>query len=642
MNDFRLADADAPDLAAPADWAAANEEVLRLGLAWIDRRLAGEAAERARAAYFSARADMAADGAVAAIDRLARVFSLSPFDEDVLLLALAPAIDGSFGARFGAAQGRAAPAPATPHLVSLMLFGADRPPAEALRRLSRDGPLRRHDLIRLDEAAELPLSAAIHLPEAVRGLLCGFGGREPALEGLVTPLEPAPLPDALAALAEGVAGRGVAAGFRLQVIGPPRSGRRALAAAVLSRLGLGALACPATAGLAELVASLGRDTLLEECGVVLGFDPSLDGSAATVAALERRLPCAAIFVAEQPVEGLEAVPVLRLDPIGAEARAALWRQAGAPLDEAGIERVAEQFALGPDEIHAILRQPALSERGVWAACRDLGARDLEALATRIAPRRGWDDIVLADRTRDDLRALAAQMAGRARVHGAWGYRRILGRATGVSALFAGPSGVGKTMAAEVIAKALSLDLYLVDLARITSKYIGETEKNLRRIFDAAEAGGAVLFFDEADALFGKRMEVKDSHDRYANGDVSYLLQRMECFGGLAILATNLKSHLDTAFLRRLRMVIDFPQPDVAARLALWRRALPEGAPRGELDWERLARLDLSGGNITTIAANAAFRAAAAGGEITMGHILAAAEAEYRKLDRDASSLEAGR
>ena len=248
-------------------------------------------------------------------------------------------------------------------------------------------------------------------------------------------------------------------------------------------------------------------------------------------------------------------------------------------------------------------------------------------------------MVLAPATLAELQALVAQVARRAQVHHEWGYGRVLGRATGISALFAGPSGVGKTMAAEAIAKALSLDLYVVDLARVTSKYIGETEKNLRRIFDAAEAGGCVLFFDEADALFGKRSEVKDSHDRYANLEISYLLQRMESFSGLAILATNLKSHLDTAFLRRIRTIVDFAIPDAEVRMALWRRALPPAAPQGGIDFSRLARHELTGGNIATIATNAAFRASAEGVPIGMAHLAAAMANEFRKLDRDTSGLE---
>jgi SpoVK/Ycf46/Vps4 family AAA+-type ATPase len=204
----------------------------------------------------------------------------------------------------------------------------------------------------------------------------------------------------------------------------------------------------------------------------------------------------------------------------------------------------------------------------------------------------------------------------------------------VAALFAGPSGVGKTMAADVIARDLRLDLYRIDLAGVISKYIGETEKNLKKVFDAAEAGGAVLFFDEADALFGKRSEVKDSHDRYANIEVSYLLQRMESYTGLAILATNLKGHLDPAFLRRLRYVVDFPFPDAELRRRLWARAFPPEAPAERLDLDALARLEIAGGSITVIAVNAAFLAAAERRPIGLEHVARAARAEFRKLDRE--------
>jgi SpoVK/Ycf46/Vps4 family AAA+-type ATPase len=207
------------------------------------------------------------------------------------------------------------------------------------------------------------------------------------------------------------------------------------------------------------------------------------------------------------------------------------------------------------------------------------------------------------------------------------------RGLGVSALFAGESGTGKTMAAEVVAASLRLDLYRIDLAAVVSKYIGETEKNLRRLFDAAEAGGAVLLFDEADALFGKRSEVKDSHDRYANIEVNYLLQRMEAFEGLAILATNMKDALDQAFLRRLRFVIDFPFPGTAQRKAIWQRAWPPDTPTEDLAVDRLARLSLTGGSIHNIALHAAFLAADAGAPVTMPLVLKAARMELRKLDR---------
>jgi SpoVK/Ycf46/Vps4 family AAA+-type ATPase len=209
----------------------------------------------------------------------------------------------------------------------------------------------------------------------------------------------------------------------------------------------------------------------------------------------------------------------------------------------------------------------------------------------------------------------------------------MGRGLGVSALFAGTSGTGKTLAAEVLANELRLDLFRIDLSAVVSKYIGETEKNLRRLFDAAEDGGAILFFDEADALFGKRSEVKESHDRYANIEINYLLQRMEQYGGLAILATNMKSALDPAFMRRLRFVVDFPFPGVPERLAMWRRAFPPGVPTLGLDFSRLAQLNVTGGHITVIALNAAFQAAQSGGPVTMPIVLEAARIEYRKLGR---------
>jgi SpoVK/Ycf46/Vps4 family AAA+-type ATPase len=219
------------------------------------------------------------------------------------------------------------------------------------------------------------------------------------------------------------------------------------------------------------------------------------------------------------------------------------------------------------------------------------------------------------------------------VYETWGFARSGTRGLGISALFAGGSGTGKTMAAEIIANELRLDLYRVDLSSVVSKYIGETEKNLRRIFDAAEEGGAILLFDEADALFGKRSDVKDSHDRYANIEVSYLLQRMECYRGLAILTTNLRNSLDTAFLRRLRFVVQFPFPDAAERAEIWRGVFPSGAPLDGVDPVLLAGLNVAGGNIRNIALNAAFLAADAGEPVRMSHLLRAARSEYAKLDK---------
>jgi vesicle-fusing ATPase len=258
---------------------------------------------------------------------------------------------------------------------------------------------------------------------------------------------------------------------------------------------------------------------------------------------------------------------------------------------------------------------------------------MDDLAERIDPAATWDDLVLPGGHRDLLHEIARHVRHRTQVYERWGFGERTSRGLGVTALFAGESGTGKTLAAEVLANELDLDLYRIDLSTTVSKYIGETEKNLRRLFDAAECSGAVLLFDEADALFGKRGEVKDGHDRYANLEVAYLLQRMESYRGLAILTTNLRSNIDRAFLRRLRFVVQFPFPDIAERTAIWRRAFPSATPVDGLDPERLAQLPISGGSIHSIALSAAFAAAHDGGPVTGDQLLRATRLEFAKAER---------
>jgi hypothetical protein len=273
-----------------------------------------------------------------------------------------------------------------------------------------------------------------------------------------------------------------------------------------------------------------------------------------------------------------------------------------------------------------------------ACCTRLRTR-ISDLTQHIYPSAGWDDLVLPLQQKEILQTIAIQVRQRMRVYDTWGFAAKNSRGLGISALFAGASGTGKTMAAEVLAHELSLDLYRIDLAQVVSKYIGETEKNLRRVFDAAESGGAILLFDEADALFGKRSEVKDSHDRYANIEISYLLQRMEEYRGLAILTTNMKEALDPAFLRRIRFVVQFPFPDEKHRAMIWERVFPTRTPRKGLDITQLARLNVAGGSIHNIALSAAFLAAEDGGVVEMKHLLGAAQMEYTKMERTLSDTE---
>jgi SpoVK/Ycf46/Vps4 family AAA+-type ATPase len=279
------------------------------------------------------------------------------------------------------------------------------------------------------------------------------------------------------------------------------------------------------------------------------------------------------------------------------------------------------------------------KRLLWDACRAQARPKLDDLAQRIDSSAQWEDLVLPEAQLQTLRDITAHVKQRAKVYERWGFGGKSGRGLGISSLFAGTSGTGKTMAAEVLARELRLDLYRIDLSAVISKYIGETEKNLRRVFDAAEMGGVVLLFDEADALFGKRTDVKDSHDRHANVEVSYLLQRMEAYRGLSVLTTNLKTSLDQAFLRRIRFIVQFPFPDATMRAEIWRRVFPQATPTEGLEPQKLAQLNVAGGNIRNIALNAAFLAAGAGEVVMMKHVLQATKNEYIKLERPLTDAE---
>jgi ATP-dependent 26S proteasome regulatory subunit len=270
---------------------------------------------------------------------------------------------------------------------------------------------------------------------------------------------------------------------------------------------------------------------------------------------------------------------------------------------------------------------------LWDICRIQARPQLEDLAQRIETTAEWEDLILPEKEKGMLREMVVQVQQRGRVYETWGFGSKNQRGLGINALFSGMSGTGKTLAAEVLGNTLRLDVYRIDLSAVVSKYIGETEKNLRRIFDGAQGSGAILLFDEADALFGKRSEVKDSHDRHANIEVSYLLQRMETYRGLAILTTNIQTGLDQAFIRRIRFIIKFPYPAAKEREEIWRRVFPQETPTEGLDFKKLGQLNMAGGNSKMIAMNAAFLAAGAGEAVQMKHIKQAAIQECLKVER---------
>ena len=311
------------------------------------------------------------------------------------------------------------------------------------------------------------------------------------------------------------------------------------------------------------------------------------------------------------------------------------------IDDREIIKIVNQFNLNYKSIHSVAAAAMMdSNRGnillsdaLWSACRKEARPRLVELAQRIIPKATMDDLVLTDRERHLLNNIIINVRQRYKVYEEWGFGRVSDRGIGITALFSGDSGTGKTMAAEVIASELQLDLFKIDLSMVVNKYIGETEKNLRKIFDSAEDGGAILFFDEADALFGKRSEVKDSHDRYANIEVGYLLQRMESYRGLAILTTNLKNSIDNAFIRRLRFVVKFPFPNEMSRKEIWKKVFPVSVPVNKLDFDKLSKFEITGGHIRNIALGAAFHAADKGEPISMEYIIKAANEEYEKMDR---------
>jgi SpoVK/Ycf46/Vps4 family AAA+-type ATPase len=342
-----------------------------------------------------------------------------------------------------------------------------------------------------------------------------------------------------------------------------------------------------------------------------------------------------------------------------ERRKSHWRSslvaAGIQLDDGALDALSARFRLTPSQIADAVatarnragRKP--TSTADWFvmsmdAAREQSGKDLASLAWKIEPRHTWRDIVLPEDSMTQLNEICLRVANSHRVLGDWGFGRKLSLGKGASALFTGPSGTGKTMAAEIIANELGLELYKIDLSGVVSKYIGETEKNLDRVFTAAENANAILFFDEADALFGKRSEVRDSHDRYANIETAYLLQKMEQYEGVAILATNLRQNMDDAFTRRLQFIVEFPFPDEERRCRIWQALFPPEAPREEsIDYVFLARqFKLAGGNIKNIVMGAAFLAAADGGCIGMEHLVRATSRECQKMGRVLSAGDLGK
>lgn len=596
------------------------------------------------------------------LDRLAEDFQLTAFDCDLLVLALAPEIDPSIEILYAYALDDSARRYATSQLaLALFTTGAEQR-FESQKRLTDDAPLFRYELIRLEPG---PTGCAFHarplkLDARVREYLLGAQGLDMRLARLSKPVPAIPLPPPFEKKLESLAAQLQGERASLNLTGPVDSGKILLAREVFAKTGRTLIQIDPHRLPIEL---LEREELLrvaarEACLGRLAFymrapenDPGERGPYTRWIEFTERLAAPVVVDSAERLVCDRDWVVQPVERPGREVQVSMWNamlgQTASSLN-GHIPALVEQFDLGPEGIHraageALGDHPhdSVPPAALWKACRAQSSWRMEDLARKLIPTSGWDDIVLTPDTLRQLQEVAAQVSQRAKVYEDWGFSPEYRRGRGISVLFSGSSGVGKTMSAEVLANHLSLDLYRIDLAGIVSKYIGETEKNLRRIFDTAEQSGAILFFDEADALFGKRTEVKDSHDRYANIEVNYLLQRMEDYRGLAILATNKKSALDKAFLRRLRFLIDFPFPDLAHRKQIWMKSFPKAAPTGDLDFDFLARLEIASGNIRNVAMNAAFLAAHRGGTIEFDDVLHAVRREYSKIDKLVTESEFG-
>lgn len=596
-------------------------------------------------------------------DSLAAKFGLDDFARNAILLAAYCALEPEGSRLIAELQGGGGRGTPT---VALALA---RVPGAHWSAFAAQSPLRAWALIPAAGGDALT-SGALELPESVLFYLLGA----PALsEELALSSRPLEAPDSLSPARRRLADRIVelSAGERREIVqlcGTDPLGKEQAAAVAAAAAGQGLYALnalmlpPATSDVARLAQMWRRDLRLLDAGLLVDASSVPETRPVALFAELLRMP---FLIAAPDAVPLGQLQSLRVDMPRATAaeQIPIWQRELGPLAKklnGSMGKLAGHFNVSPElagsvaaELDRAVQTAKADKRKTakppdlgkiaWEACRQFARPRMDDLARRVEGRAEWDDLILPPAQLRTLRAMAAQVRHRATVYESWGFgARSMGRGLGISALFSGPSGAGKTMAGEVLGAELELDVYRIDLSAIVSKWIGETEKNLRRVFDAAEEGCAILQFDEADALFGKRSEVKDSHDRHANIEVSYLLQRLEEYRGLSILTTNLKNNIDPAFLRRIRFIVDFGFPEAAERAAIWKGIFPREAPVGELDYVRLGQLNLAGGSIRNVAVAAAFLAAEDGAkvpQVEMAHILAAARTEYEKTGRPLTAAE---
>ncbi|MDV2997153.1 MAG: ATP-dependent zinc metalloprotease FtsH [Chroococcidiopsis sp. SAG 2025] len=600
--------------------------------------------------------------APSALERICQIFDLSDFERDVLLLCAALELSNDFTNVCSAAQ----PEGQKPYpTLGLALAALPNPHWDAIAPYA---PLRFWRLIEIGEGHALTL-CPLRIDERILHYLLGIQYLDERLTAIVEPLLAGnvlvPSHQTVVERVATVLSHAITLEELpvIQFYGKDFANKRDIAVAACKMLGLqlnvmSAQAIAVTPNeLNNFIRLWNREILLSRNALLINcneLDPNDVSRVKAIAHLIERLHGVLIITSREKMTVKQRPAVsFEIHKPTSDEQGTLWRETLGdliPQLNGEVDTLVKQFNLSTVSIqaaraevvgHLSQKQENEIDRILWDVCRIQARPRLDELAQRIESVAGWEDLVLPPLQKQILHEIAAHVRQRITVYGSWGFGGKSARGLGISALFAGASGTGKTLAAEVLANELHLDLYRIDLSSVISKYIGETEKNLRQVFDAAEESGVILLFDEADALFGKRSEVKDSHDRYANIEVSYLLQRMESYPGLAILTTNLKSLIDTAFLRRIRFVLQFPFPDAIQRAEIWRRVFPASTPTEGIDPMKLAKLNVAGGNIYNIALNAAFLAAEAGESVQMKHLLRAAQAEYAKLEKPLTDAEVG-
>jgi ATP-dependent 26S proteasome regulatory subunit len=638
-------------------WLESNDKYLYLALEWLRlrlQRMAGKEIQDTDIEQASVAMEQVADvEPCPTLVSLSQRFGLSAFEQKVLLLCVGMELDTRIGGLCAKAQ-QDSQSPYPTFALALSLF--DEPAWDVV---SPERPLRYWRLIEIDRVGSQPLiTSAIRASQRIVNYIKGLNYLYERLATLVMPVEsPASiLPPSQEIIVEQIIRnlKQASAPYLpiIQLLGTDSLSKQLIASHAAAAFGLqlyvlpsGLLPTPA-AELETFLRLWERESILMPIAIYLDAQEVENSTTKASASpinrfLSRYHSLLFLDTYEPPQLSRASVSFDITKPTVPEQETA-WKKI---LDTSGLSEsaslLASQFSLNLSTIKRnaqiafnenVTDKVELHNR-LWNACLLSNRAQLDNLAQRIDTKATWDEIVLPSEEIDLLHQIVEQVKQRRQVYENWGFQRRMNRGMGISALFAGESGTGKTMAAEVITNSLQLNLYRIDLSAVVSKYIGETEKNLRKLFDAAEDNGAILFFDEADALFGKRSDVKDSHDRYANIEINYLLQRIESYRGLAILATNMKSSLDTAFLRRLRFIINFPFPGKLERKRMWEKVFPEETPIESLDFERLGRLNLTGGSIHNIAINAAFLAVREGTAVTMQSVLAAARMEFRKLER---------